>query len=154
MGVDHFSYLYSFSVMAYFRLRSRMNARIKNSEDFSAKISMYYHMFNHWLKLKQAGVSCKDFFIINAYKRIAIYGYKEFGERLYDELRNSEVEVVCIIDKNKGSVCADVQVYSSNEEIPEVDAIVVTPAFYYAEIEEDLSRKVNCPIISIEDVIL
>lgn len=39
------------------------------------------------------------------------------------------------------------------ENMPEVDAIVVTPIYYYYEIQEMLSSKVDCKIISLEDIL-
>ncbi len=34
-----------------------------------------------------------------------------------------------------------------------VDAIVVTAITFYDEIKEELSRKIDCPIISLEDIL-
>ena len=39
------------------------------------------------------------------------------------------------------------------ENLPEVDAIVVTPVYYFGEIQGSLSGKTEVPIISIEDII-
>ncbi len=118
------------------------------------KITRYYHIFNHWLKLKQQDISCKDYFIENEYHRIAIYGFKELGERLYDELKDSEIEICYIIDKNKDSIWAEIDVFGMDEELPDVDAIVVTPTFFFEEIERELAEKTKCAIVSLEDVIL
>ena len=39
------------------------------------------------------------------------------------------------------------------DSLEAVDVIVVTPITSFFEIEDELSKKVSCPIISIEDVI-
>ena len=39
------------------------------------------------------------------------------------------------------------------EVLKDVDAIIVTPIFYFEEIKRKLSAKVRCPIISLEDII-
>ena len=78
---------------------------------------------------------------------------KELGERLYDELRDSEVEVKYIIDKNADAIYADIDVLTPEDELEEVDAIVVTAIHYFDEIEEMLEQKVDCPILSLEDIV-
>ena len=132
----------------------RLYDKEKKARDYGDKMNSYYHILNHWLKLKQQGISCQDYFRENNYKRIAIYGFKELGERLYDELKGSDIEVVYVIDKDVDGVWAEVDVFGVDEEFPDVDAIIVTPTWFFIEVEETLSRKAKCPIVSLEDVIL
>ena len=40
-----------------------------------------------------------------------------------------------------------------DDELEEVDAIVVTPISAFGEIKQTLEKKVDCPIISLEDVL-
>ena len=131
-----------------------IEARYKKLIIHNNKITRYYHIFNHWLKLKQQDISCRDYFIENEYHKIAIYGFKELGERLYDELKESEIEVCYIIDKNKDNIWAEIDVYDMEQELPEVDAIVVTPTWFFEEIEKELEVRTKCAIVSLEDVVL
>ena len=78
---------------------------------------------------------------------------KELGERLYDELKDSDIKVLYAIDKNADAIYAEVDVLTPDDDLPEVDLIVVTPVHYFDEIEEMLADKVDCPVISIEDVV-
>ena len=87
------------------------------------------------------------------YKSVAIYGMKEVGERLYNELKDTETEVKYVIDQNADSIYADVDIYSPDDKLPEVDIIVVTATYYYNSILSNLKDKVSCPIISLDDVI-
>jgi hypothetical protein len=41
----------------------------------------------------------------------------------------------------------------TEDELEEVDTIVVTAITYLDELEEKFLEKVNCPIISIEDIL-
>ena len=75
------------------------------------------------------------------------------GERLYEELAGSGIEVKYIIDKNVDGIYSEVNVVTPDEELEEVDVIVVTAPHYFDEIEEMLSQKVDYPVISIEDVV-
>ena len=40
-----------------------------------------------------------------------------------------------------------------NPNLEEVDVIIVTAIHYYDEIEREMSEYVDCPIVSLEDVI-
>ena len=133
---------------------------VKTSQDAIAgkdqkinKFKNYYNMLNEWLYLKQNGTSLDTYFKKNDYNSIAIYGMGEMGNRLYDELKQSDIEVKYVIDKNFTSVYSELEVLDPEEEFPEVDVVVVTATFAFDEIENSIENKVNCPIVSLEDVV-
>ena len=117
------------------------------------KFKSYYNMLNQWLLIKQKGGSLDKYFKENGYHKIAIYGMGEMGERLYDELKNTEVKVEYAIDQAAESVYSELKVIGKEEDFAPVDAIIVTAVFAFDEIEEELREKVNCPILSLEDVV-
>lgn len=127
---------------------------MKHQQEFSKKIVSYYALLNQWLKIKQQGKSLTEYFHKNDIQSIAIYGYKELGERLYDELKGSDIEIKYIIDKNIDYIRAEIDVYSPDESLPQVDAIVVTATYYYDEIEDELNDMGDFLIISLEDVVI
>lgn len=117
------------------------------------KIYWYYYLLNMWLEMKQNGKSVVMYLQKKGIKRIAIYGMKELGERFYGEVKDTEIEVVCIIDKTPELIVGDFLVISPKQEIPRVDAIIVTADYYYQEIERQLRLKVNCPIYSLNGIL-
>lgn len=123
------------------------------TDDLLQKMGEFYKLLLKWLEIEQKGKSIRSFFVENGYKTIAIYGMKELGERLFDELRDSEVEVKYIIDKKADTMYADVDIITPEEEMEEVDAIVVTAIHYMDEIEEMLEQKVDYPILSLQEVV-
>lgn len=123
------------------------------AQAMSEKHLALFLMMNQWVKVKQEGKNLSTYFSDNDYKKIAIYGMSYAGETLLEELRDSEVEVVYGIDKNADGIYADVDIVSLDDDLENVDAIVVTAITFFDEIEEKLSQKVNCPIISLEDVL-
>lgn len=122
-------------------------------QDGFDKLLLYYQILNMWLEMKQKGKSAVTYLQKKRIKRIAIYGMKELGERFYEEVKNTGIEVVCIIDKYPDNVIGDFTVISPEGEIPEVDAIIVTADYYYQDIRKSLSEKVNCPIYSLNGVL-
>lgn len=137
------------SINVYRRERKKLNME----ETANRKNDAILKTYAHWMQRKQKGESLSDYFEKNGYKKIAIYGMHYLGESLLSELENSNIEVVYAIDKNAELRYAEVPFYKPDEVLPEVDAVIVTAFFYFDDIEEMLSDKVDCPIISIEDII-
>lgn len=129
------------------------NKKAVKEAQFAQKHLAIMQVMNQWIIVKQSEKSLVDFFSSNNYKNIAIYGMSYLGERLVDELENTDVEVKYAIDKNSDNIYAPFDVYTPDDDLPEVDAIVVTPFFFFDDIERKLEEKVNCPIVSIEDVV-
>lgn len=121
----------------------------------SKRFEIGFYILNQWLDLSQRGRKLTPFFDDNLIKNIAIYGMGALGERLYNELKDSEVIVKYAIDriafqKNR----QDLKIYSSEEKtFPEIDAIVVTPVQDYWAIVSFLETKTGAVIISLEDVV-
>lgn len=127
--------------------------KISKIKGMSDKHLALFLMMNQWVKVKQESKNLSKYFENNGYKRIAIYGMSYAGETLIDELKSGDITVAYAIDKNADSIYADVDVVSMDDKLEEVDAIVVTAITFFDEIEEKLSEKIDCPIISLEDIL-
>ena len=46
-----------------------------------------------------------------------------------------------------------VQIKTPDSELPMVDVIIVTAITFFEEIEEALYSKIDCPILSMEDIL-
>ena len=123
------------------------------SADKTNKFRTYYNMLNRWLELKQQGISLEKWFKENGYKNIAIYGMGEMGNRLYEELKNTDIHVAYAVDQNAYGVCSDIPMYRKEDDLPDVDILVVSAVFAYSEISEEMKKKCAYPIVSLEDVV-
>jgi hypothetical protein len=110
-------------------------------------------MMNQWVRVKQDGKNIATYLENKGYKRIAVYGMSYAGETLVDELKGTSVEVAYGIDKRSVSAYSNVEIYSVDDELVEVDAVVVTAITYFDEIKETLSEKIGYPIVSLEYII-
>lgn len=118
------------------------------------KFVKYFGLLDRWLWLKLQDKGVKEFFESKGYQKIAIYGFGEIGNRLYEELsRTSEVRVIYAIDSKADKKQSPLKMYKPEDVLPDADVIVVSVDYIYDEIAELLSDKVSCPIISIDDVI-
>ncbi len=110
-------------------------------------------LYDQWIRTKQEGKSVVDYFHNNEIKSIAIYGMSFVGQRLYEELKDSDIKVNYAIDKNASSIYADIDVIDPDGDLPTTDAIIVTAIYFFNEIEEILVKKTNSKILSFEDIL-
>ena len=153
--MKNFIYGLIVGVISVFTVSAVVYERVTNNLiDDNQKKQEFYDVFYKWLQKKETGKGLADYFIRNNYRRIAIYGMKELGELLCDELLGTDS--VCIkyaIDKNTNMTYKNIPIVSPDSELPDVDLIVVTAIHYFNEIEDLLKQKVTCPVVSIEDVV-
>lgn len=72
---------------------------ISAKEKLSERSGTYYKLTYEWLQKKLQGESILAYFEENNIKKIAIYGKGSLGELLFQELRDSGIEIVCFIDQ-------------------------------------------------------
>lgn len=131
----------------------QLNKKVQFQQTLAQKHLLIMQTFNQWLINKQEGKSLARFFEENGYRSIAVYGMSYLGERLLDELKDTGIEVRYGIDRNAENIYADIDVKGLDDELPEVDAIVVTAVYFFDEIEDELGKRVDYPVISLEDVV-
>lgn len=127
--------------------------KTKKIQSMSDKHLALFLMMNQWVKVKQEGKKLVDYFEKNGYKKIAIYGMSYAGETLIDELKGTGITVAYGIDKKADLIYADVDIVSMDDELEQVDAVVATAITFFDEVEEQLSQKIDCPVISLEDIL-
>ena len=111
--------------------------KTQRMKSMSDKHLALFLMMNQWVKVKQEG------------KSLATYA----GETLIGELKESGINILYGIDKNADSLYADVDIVSMDDELEPVDAVVVTAITFFDEIAGQLSGKMDCPVISLEDIL-
>lgn len=134
----------------------RMNELEKELEDqkrLKENSREQYLLFNQWLKLRQSGRSICNYLSEKGYHTVAIYGMGYNGERVLQELKDSEIEVSYGIDKKADNIVSEIEVLAADADFPETDAIIVSEPIYMETIVKLLKTKVNCPIVSLEEAI-
>lgn len=110
-------------------------------------------MMNQWVYVKQQGKSLVDYLVKHDFKTIAVYGMSYAGERLIEEIKDSEIKIAYGIDRKADGIYTDISIVSPDDKLEDVDAVIVTAIFFMDEIEKDLSSKLSCPILSLEDIL-
>ena len=91
---------------------------------------------NKWLNLKLKGYKIADYFHKRDIRNIAIYGMGQIGLNLFEELKDSLIEVECFIDRNAQKLNAPIKIIGLYE-VPVRSRVIVTTAW----IEEEQLRK-------------
>ena len=118
-----------------------LTKRISEKQKMADKHLALFLLMNQWVKVKQEHKDIAQYLNEKGYKRIAIYGMSYVGERLYDELKVSDIEIVYAIDKKADGIYAEVNMFTPDDDLPPVDAVIVTPVFFFHEIEEKLKNQ-------------
>lgn len=133
-----------------FRFYGEVLEREKNQKEKNRAI---LRMFSKWMQNKEAGKAIEDYLIKMNFRTVAIYGMADAGQRLYDELKSTTVEVKYAIDKRAIEMEDDLQIMSTNDELAKVDVVIVTAIYDFIEIAGMLKQKIDSPIISLEQII-
>ena len=119
-----------------------------------ARYDSYWKILDAWLCHKEAGISLDQYFKVKGITSIAIYGGGMLGKHLLEELNDSDVRVVCVIDKMGDALKLEVPVYLPEDELPETDVIVVTATYAYVEIKQQLYDKGINKVVSLENIVM
>ncbi|MCF2656994.1 hypothetical protein [Lacrimispora saccharolytica] len=116
----------------------------------------YFIFVCRWLKKKQEGANLFSWFERRGMKKICLYGLGDIGQLLISEVKDSNLEIVCVIDKAYKGDTYEFPVYrlkDIDKVSEEFDVIVVTPFYYRNVISNQLSDYFDCEIVFINEVI-
>lgn len=128
----------------------------QNIEEKNCKYYGTYIFMVMWMKALEDGLNIEKVLLKNDIHKIAIYGAGYIGKLLLDHLRTTAVSVQYGIDKNieYNFMDRELLIYSPDyDELPEVDAVIVTPFYIFESIRESLKTQNVNRIISIETIL-
>lgn len=126
---------------------------VRHKQLLSDKHLALFLMANQWIRIKQKKKSIAEYLQKKGYHQVAIYGMSYMGKTLVDELADSGIKVLYGIDKNAREINAEIEIYTPDQSLPNVDAVIITPIYFFNEIREALLGKVEGSVISLEDIL-
>jgi|GEM_PF-834036 len=129
------------------------------SENYLMRFKNYYELLNGWMKLKNNNISLRDYFKLRGINTISIYGAGELGKRLYEEMKDSSIEVRYFIDNSLSKT------QTSLHRIPIIDVldlkdnqsigtVVITVTYEFDLICEYINKiNKNINILSLDKII-
>lgn len=125
----------------------------KNQCKRGDKFARMFRLLNRWLELIEDRKAITNYLEKMNYSNIAIYGVGTLGKHLVRELNCSAIKIDYIIDKKVEIIEEDIMIYKPDDSFPNTDAVIITAIMEFDNIADELEPKVNCPIISLEDII-
>ncbi|MCL2051426.1 MAG: hypothetical protein FWG91_06850 [Lachnospiraceae bacterium] len=138
------------SGFSIFRLAKKAILRERN---VAKKHLEMFHLMSRWVEIKHDDQVLLKYFSNKGIKKIAIYGASFIGSRLLTELKETPIEISYLIDNNPSHFYPEHKILTANDSLGEVDAVIVTAFTFFDEIKAGLKEKLNCPILSIEDIV-
>lgn len=108
--------------------------------------------FDRWMDILEHGNSIEEFLIKNNVKTVAIYGMGILGRHLLKELEEGSIKVEYVIDQKKQVYHQGHEVKSIDDELPIVDAVIITPLGDFDQIYSALKKKVDYRLFSIMEL--
>lgn len=126
---------------------------VKQKELLLGKHFRMFILMDRWVENMQRGQKCEKYFAENNVTDVAIYGMSYIGKRLYEDIKDSNVNVVYGIDNAIEKIYTELPIYKVTDELPQADMIVVTPLLEFDTIKKQLEEKTSAKIVSVEDVV-
>ena len=124
---------------------------VNKYKDDSMRNRTNMEILGKWLEAVYEGGSVGNYFKTHNYKNILIYGNGLTGQILYRALKNSDIKVVAIMDRQV-SVNSEGILTSADSDIPDADCIVITPIYYYNQIYSSVRVRTKIPMVSVEEI--
>lgn len=109
------------------------------------------HLTFFWVDNLQKKKWIGNWLIGKGYGSVAIYGAGGVGRHVLAELSESSIKVLYAIDQKPVEV--GIPVYTPDDNLPAVDCVIVTVVMEYKEIYRCLRGRLDCPILSIEEIV-
>lgn len=126
--------------------------KVDREKDYRNEISTAHEaLLDQWMTLRDKKISIDRYLKDIGCKKAAIYGLGIIGNHLYEELVDSEVEIV-------GIDCSEIYnnfkmpIYKPNDIFHDVDLIIVTP-LKYEVICQDLRKNYEGRIMPFHEVL-
>ncbi len=115
----------------------------------------YFRLLEKWMVLREKNVSTGQYFQKYGMKNIIIYGMGKMAHHLLEDLKGSQIKIVCAIDRsvNNCNFNSSFPVITGESEIPNADCIIITPVYEASYIKQELEGKTSLPVISLSEVI-
>lgn len=116
------------------------------------KKQSFYLLMRNWTKLYQSKRTVSDILRSHNISEVAIYGYGIHGHMLMEDLKNNNIPIKYIIDQKNENATDSLPVFHMEDNLPDVEAIIVTPYLDRKELEHKL-KYLNAHIIWLDQLI-
>lgn len=106
-----------------------------------------------WLSVKLENKFLSDALLQRQIQTVAIYGMGYLGCCVYDELENSRVEAVYVMDQRMHHADAGIRIVGLEDSLPKVDAVIITVLWGISEVCSLIKTKCDYRILTLEEIL-
>lgn len=117
------------------------------------KFREMFFVLNKMAVCREKGYSVGKYLRSEGIHRVCIYGDGYIGKRLAGELKYCDIETAFFIDRNAHYLTKEIPIYQLEEAPKEVDAVIISLVQNYDSVREDLRRKYNTKIYTVQEVL-
>lgn len=120
------------------------------------KFKRNFLMLYDWMDLESENTGNRALATLlekKGYNEIIIYGWGYLGNRLYRELRHTQIQIKGVLDRRGVSNLYNIPSYSLQSQLPEADAVIVTVLSDVEKIRYDVEKIMKCPVVGLEELI-
>ncbi len=132
-----------------------INRFVNSFENAYITSQVFKITYSKWIEAIHEGKSIARYLRNKRYTNVAIYGYGELGNQLCLELKNTDVNVICFIDRDckyeyQNIPCFKLENITSKEEI---EAIIISAVHYKKEIREVCEEHGFSVVFSLDEIL-
>ncbi len=117
------------------------------------KFKYFNDVYSRWLKNRNDNKYLADYLKAYGYNTVAVYGLGKMGQRLCEELSDSDVKIRYIIDNYTTNTFKNIKIYKLISGLEPVDVIIVTVSQEYEKIENELRNILSYPVLALDSII-
>ena len=137
----------------YQHIDFRVNKVATGDAAVIGRYKSYWNILDKWLTLLENGKSLEEILSKRGFYTIALYGLGMLGLHVMKELEGSKISIKYGIDQRGSDIRQAFPILKKEDELPEVDAVIVSATYDFGEIYRMLNEKMDCPIISLEEIV-
>lgn len=136
--------------------KNQMGIKREEDIDYEKRLKKCWkegEILTQWIGIKSSDKVLGNYLKKKGIYNVAIYGYSRMGVLLQRELINDGICVSYIIDRKGRLLECSLPVYTLEDDLPLVDAIIVSPVELYDEINGLLRQKADLEIMDLGKMI-
>ncbi len=117
------------------------------------KFRKMFYILDDWMQAEEQENGIERFLKEQEINEIAIYGLGPLGRDLLKKLKNSSIHISYIIDQNAGYLECEYPVYTLNDKLGAVNAVIISLVQDELAIAEAIKRKISTKIFTIGEIV-
>ena len=134
---------------------SKLSDELRKATEELNKFRALHQIESCWIEFHSKGVTLSNLLLEKQWKKIVIYGLAAMGINLYNEIKDSGIDIVAGIDRRSDINIEGLNIISPDADIPKCDAVIVTAVSGYDDIKAMLcNRNKDILVVSFSELIM